>query len=225
MDNAKRIIIPTADGSNTVMISGTNTTYHSTHGAMQESELVYIEYGWKAALLQYPDTELSIFEMGFGTGLNAFLTALAAKERRKKVIYKCCELFPLSIEEASILNYATNGNERLLFQELHSSKWNATTLIGDYFKLTKLKDDLLNINLQDKFHIIYFDAFSPTEQPELWTDQVFRNMFDCLFPGGILTTYCSKSIIRNTLKSAGFLVEKLPGPRGKREVLRATRPF
>ncbi len=222
----KREIIITTDGSHTVEIKDMKVTYHSHHGAIQESMHVFIEAGlrYQSGRLGQQDKPIRIFEMGFGTGLNTYLSLLEAEKTGKQVYYTAIENYPLSEAEAKYLNY-----EQLLsassenFQKLHQVQWDERVWITKNFELKKVKGDLITCEFEEHFDIVYYDAFAPTAQPELWTEEIFRKLFEMLSPGGILVTYCSKGSVRRAMIAAGFLVEKLPGPKGKREMVRAKR--
>ncbi|WP_343669370.1 tRNA (5-methylaminomethyl-2-thiouridine)(34)-methyltransferase MnmD [Chitinophaga sp.] len=203
----KRELQVTADGSHTIAIPDMNVTYHSTHGAIQESMHVFIHAGLQA--VQAP--AIRIFEMGFGTGLNALLTLQYATT---PVYYYAVEQFPLTATEVEGLNY---GNA------MHHYPWNEDVKISDQFTLHKAHTSLMTVTPAQTFHLIYYDAFAPAAQPELWTKAVFEKLFSFLEPGGILVTYCSKGDVRRAMLAAGFAVEKLAGPPGKREMLRAIR--
>ena len=224
----KKEIIQTADGSHTVSIPEMNVTYHSKHGAIQESMHVFIKEGFYYQLgrpfdyrsgLQ-PDL-INIFEMGFGTGLNAFLTAIEAVNKKVKVYYVAVEESPLNGEEAMSLNYSENLKHKEWFDVLHECQWSEDIVINEYFTFRKEQTDINNYSTIQAFNIIYYDAFAPAAQPELWTERLFKKLYSMLLPGGILVTYCSKGDVRRALKSAGFAVEKIPGPPGKREMVRA----
>ena len=218
----KREIIVTSDGSHTVQVPEMNVTYHSHHGAIQESMHVFINAGLLYQFDRLSQQEMHIFEMGFGTGLNAFLAALEAETHNIKIQYTSVEQFPISIEEAKKLNYADSLGRHQLFEVLHSCKWNEDVSLTSHFTLRKEQTNLLEYKPSQKFHLIYYDAFAPAAQPELWTEAVFKKLFDMLLPGGILVTYCSKGDVRRAMMAAGFSVEKIPGPKGKREMVRAT---
>lgn len=220
----KKEIIITADGSNTVAIPEMNVTYHSHHGAIQESVHVFIEAGLRyiSGRLERRDT-LRIFEMGFGTGLNAFLTAIEVKKTKTNIHYTAVETAPLSLQEAGKLNYTQVLSYEELFQQLHQCNWNAEVQLSDCFSITKLHTDLAAFQSFHLYHLIFYDAFAPSAQPELWTQEVFEKLFAMLEPNGVLVTYCSKSDVRRAMQAAGFMVEKLPGPKGKREMVRATQ--
>jgi len=223
-----REILITSDGSVTIAIPQLSVTYHSRHGAMQESVHVFINAGLNHAHQQIPagDT-IYIFEMGFGTGLNALLTLQFALQHQRSVFYQTIELNPLAIEEVTLLNYTGllhNNPLENLFEQMHSAAWNTDVVIDPLFTLHKTKETLVEKKLNpDFFHLIYYDAFAPAAQPELWTTTVFEAMSDTLKQDGILVTYCSKGDVRRAMQAAGFTIEKLKGPPGKREMIRAKK--
>ena len=208
----------TDDGSHTLFVSEIDECYHSTKGAIQESRHIFIEAGLK----QCAKSEINVLEIGFGTGLNALLTAL---ESDFSVRYTTIELYPVPIEQALKLNYPVLlGTESVdLFEKIHSSPWNEKVQITENYTLTKLKADFTKIELDEKFDVIYFDAFSPEKQPEMWREKMFRKLYLCASENAIMTTYCAKGAVRRAMKEAGFTVERLPGPPGKREILRAKK--
>lgn len=224
MEEEKRIIIPTNDGSHTIQLAASGVMYHSKHGAMQESSWIYLNYGFVTVLQQFSGEAISVFEMGFGSGLNAFLTALEAQKAELGVIYTTYELFPLSQAESSLLNYPSTEEEGIVFKNIHDAAWEKVIRVNPFFSINKKKKNVLELNEPQQFHLIYFDAFAPEHQPELWTSAVFQQLYDILLPGGILVTYCSKSEVRRNMQAAGFVVKKVPGPYGKREILQAMRP-
>jgi len=215
----------TADGSHTLFVPGLNEHYHSTHGALQESELVFIENG----LHHIPACikEINLLEVGFGTGLNALLTVLEAKKQRRKINYVAIEPEPVAEEIIEKLNYAEIiGSTEVAgyFKKIREAGWRYPEFLSDYFIISKIQSQLQDVTLRDEqFHLVFFDAFGPDVQPELWTEQVFAQLYKCLKPDGILVTYSCKGIVKRALKAAGFTIEKLPGPAGKREVLRAMK--
>ncbi len=214
----------TGDGSHSVRIPEMQVTYHSTHGAIQESIHVFIGAGLQHFFFRRVKKDIAIFEMGFGTGLNALLTLQAAALLPAAISYTAIDTYPLPADLFRQLNYSTlTGYEGLQtwFMDLHTSEWNKEVTIGNRFRLTKLETSLENFRPQQKFDIIYFDALAPEIQPELWTAASFKKLFALLEDGGVLTTYCSKSIVRKALAEAGFRVEKIPGPPHKREMVRA----
>lgn len=226
--NSQRIIQLTEDGSHTISIPELNITYHSKHGAIQESMHVFIKEGLQKLLsknLFGNDEIFNILEVGFGTGLNAFLSLNEAILQNKKIFYQCIEPYPLLIDEAKKLNYpsALNSQFEKYFLQLHECRWDKEVLIQPLFLFEKFKTQLQDFSTNKKFHLIYFDAFDPNAQPEMWTENIFKKMFDMLCTNGMLVTYCSKGIVRRAMQATGFSVEKLKGPAGKREIVRAIK--
>lgn len=217
----ERQIIKTADGSHTVTIPGMNVSYHSIHGAVQESLHVFIEAGFRHLINNHSNQSVDIFETGFGTGLNAFLTAIEATNKKTKVYYVAIEKHPLTAKEIKLLNYTESLEHRDLFWAIHEAIWEDDVMINEFFTLRKIQGDLVNYLTDKQFNIIYYDAFAPSAQPELWTQKVFEKLLPLLSPHGALVTYCSKGEVRRAMEAAGFSVEKLPGPPGKREMVRA----
>jgi tRNA U34 5-methylaminomethyl-2-thiouridine-forming methyltransferase MnmC len=225
VDN-RRLIQTTEDGSHTIAIPSKKITYHSIHGALQESRQVFIEYGLKYFVNNYDcaNKTIAVFEMGLGTGLNALLTWQEAVLLKQKVFYQAIELFPVTIPEANSLNYDSFlSAENIRLPGIHQSAWNELNVLDEYFSFIKTKADIQVFETADKFNIVYFDAFDPEAQPALWTENIFKKMFDMLHNDGILVTYCSKGIVQRAMKAAGFIVQKLKGPPGKREVIRAVK--
>lgn len=220
----ERRIILTKDGSHTFEYPDVRGTYHSRHGALGESRHVFLEQGLLAALADFPGAPLSVFEMGFGSGLNALLTAVEAEARKCFIQYVAIDAFPVSSAEAEALNYGSLLGARALFQQLHAAPWAMETRISDYFTIRKEATTLEDLQLTGRYHLVYYDAFAPSSQPELWTAERFRQVYGLLLPGGSLVTYCSKSVVRRAMMEAGFTVTKPPGPWGKREMVRAIRP-
>lgn len=218
-----RHIIETADSSNTIFVPDLKQHYHSTHGALQESEHVFIEAGFRYA--NAPGKTLNILEVGFGTGLNALLTLREAELHKTPVNYLSLEKYPLSLEEISKLDYDSIIKEIDIqnpLLALHSCEWNKGISVSDFFTLKKIDCDLKKIDLpKEYFDLIYYDAFAPSAQANLWTIEIFTKMHDTLNVGGSLVTYCVKGDVRRNMKAAGFSVEKIPGPPGKREMARA----
>lgn len=218
-------IITTEDGSHSLYVPHLEEHYHSTHGAIQESQHVYINAG----LGSCPLRNINILEIGFGTGLNAFLSLLQAEETGVTVNYTSLELYPLDIETAKQLNYSqhlTNNAKASLFTALHTSPWNETIEITPHFSLHKIETDFSNpdnLTTSTLFDVIYFDAFAPEKQPEMWSQAIFDKLYTLSNPNAIITTYCAKGVVRRMLQSAGFTVERLPGPPGKREILRGRK--
>jgi tRNA U34 5-methylaminomethyl-2-thiouridine-forming methyltransferase MnmC len=222
----RKVLEITKDGSHTISIPEMNVTYHSVHGALQESQHVFIEAGLNYYLSKASKKNLSILEMGFGTGLNTLLTRIEAEKNNLSIYYAAIEAFPLSIALVHSLNYCQLLN-RLDLQEAfitqHQSEWDKTIAVTENMLLHKCNQQLQDFEHKATFDIVYFDAFAPTTQPELWTKEVFEKLFSMLSAGGLLVTYCSKGDVRRALLAAGFKVEKIPGPPGKREMLRASK--
>lgn len=222
----QRQIQITADGSATVAIPDWQVTYHSKHGSIQESRHVFIDAGLQAFMRSHPQQKtISIFEMGFGTGLNAWLSLEQAIQQQVKIHYTAIELYPLNKQEYEQLNYDSLipvANHSII--ELHEAAWETENQITSDFLFTKHHDSLHNYKNKKGFDIIFYDAFAPAAQPELWTTAVFEMLLNMTNPGGIFVTYCSKGDVRRSLISAGWQVEKLPGPKWKREMLRASKP-
>ena len=215
----------TADGSPTFYREDIDEHYHSIKGAIAEGRHVYIEYGWREASASISSAlPIRVFEVGFGTGLNATLTAQAAFEAARPTEYYSVELYPLPL--SAIAQYAESlpSQLSLSFNAVNSATWQEPIKINPYFTLTKLKANLLSMELPEALDVVYFDAFAPEKQPEMWDEAIFRKLFQALSPGGIITTYCAKGVIRRMLGEIGFFPERLPGPpSGKREILRARR--
>jgi tRNA U34 5-methylaminomethyl-2-thiouridine-forming methyltransferase MnmC len=220
-----RMITKTGDGSDTITIPEMNVSYHSKHGAIQESMHVFIEAGFHYILNQSTIQPINIFEMGFGTGLNVFLTAIEASNRKTKVYYVGVEKYPLTKEETSSLNYTETLKHAELFQTIHQCSWNEDIELNEFFTLRKINGNFIDYSTDQLLNIIYYDAFAPTAQPELWAEEIFKKLYSMLLPGGILVTYCSKGSVRRAMKAAGFQVEKIPGPIGKREMVRAIKVY
>ncbi len=220
-----RRILSTEDGSTTLEDNRTGETYHSTFGAIAESEHIYINYGLVAWLAESQKPSLRLLEMGFGTGLNALLACKKADQENCSIEYHTYELYPLEKEEVEGLNFhfVEEESDRDLLYRLHNAPWEEPITITPYFTIYKHQGDFTQMTFPKGIDVLFFDAFSPNVQPELWTEEIFRSLFAVQNEGGNLTTYCAKGIVRRTLQSVGYLVERLAGPRGKREVLRATK--
>lgn len=214
-------LIVTSDGSHTIFVPELNEHYHSIHGAVQESALVYIKNG-----LEFCETNpLNIFEAGFGTGLNALLTAISGTKKKRIIHYTSIEKYPLPKSVIKTLNHGDfAGSEgKQVFEKIHNSKWGSFEKITGYFYLKKIKCDLVRDHIEGKFDLIYFDAFGPDKQPDIWTDRVFEKISEITVSGGIFVTYSAKGGVKRLLKSNGFKVAMLPGPPGKREMIRAIK--
>jgi tRNA U34 5-methylaminomethyl-2-thiouridine-forming methyltransferase MnmC len=222
----QRQIILTRDGSHSISMPEMNVTYHSIHGAVQESMHVFIRTGLDHIRKIFPGTRIHILEIGMGTALNALLTLREAISGQLPIHYTALELFPLEQEKALQLNYAEQtGNPGLqqYFTLLHTSPWEEDVVLSPFFTFHKKKASLIGFSSPPAFHLIYFDAFAPSAQPELWTKEVFEDLYNALLPSGALVTYCSKSDVRRAMQAAGLRVEKPPGPWGKREMIRASK--
>lgn len=217
----KREIKITEDGSHTIYIPELNEHYHSTHGAIQEAIHVYINAG-----LHFSDKNpIRILEIGFGTGLNAYLTLVEAENNKRSIVYHSLERYPVDEEQLKVLNYPEQIDfyNKGLFKKLHEVDWNKASEISDNFELKKINGDLKTIDIKDKYDLIYFDAFAPDIQPDLWTEEIFKKLYKCTNSNAILVTYCSKGIVKRALRASGFEVKRLAGPPGKHHILRATK--
>lgn len=225
----KRIIEKTDDGSATLFVPELDEHYHSTKGARTESQHIFIDMGLKASTATSP----RVLEIGFGTGLNAWLTLKEAESSCREVHYTGLELYPLAWEMVEQLGYISSSEQQHdaeLFKQLHTAPWEKEIQLTPHFTLLKQETDAnllkaeTDINKLSSFDVIYFDAFAPEKQPEMWSQELFNRLYVLLNKDGILTTYCAKGIIRRMLQAAGFFVERLPGPPGgKREILRARK--
>jgi len=222
--NSKIKIITTADGSKTIYFPKWNESYHSQHGAIQEAKHVYIQAGLDFRYKKWKDKTLNILEIGFGTGLNAFLSSIYAKQNQVKLNYYGIEKYPLSSEIIDEIDYAevikTDGKS---FAKLHDTEWAKSTEIHDLFKLKKIKTDFRNYESQHCFDIIFFDAFGPRVQPDLWERPVLQKCSDMMTKKAVWVTYSCKGSVRRDLLDLGFKVEKILGPPGKREMMRAIK--
>ncbi len=217
----------TEDGSHSVYSEQLGVSYHSKHGAIQETQHVFINAGLEYILQQSP-TEINILEIGFGTGLNAFMTFLESEHQpiQATINYFAIEAYPLSMEQVFELNYVLLLNAASyqdVFLRMHSGKWSEIYPLSKNFNFQKLLMNFEDIDFQNSMDLIYFDAFAPDVQPELWEERLMQKMFNALHSQGALTTYCAKGMVKRTLKSVGFFIESLPGPPGKREMTRAIK--
>lgn len=217
-------IVITEDSSATVLLKSSNITFHSKRGAVQESRHVFIKNGLQYMMDTKPSiNSIKIFEIGFGTGLNALLTAKEAAKNNTNIVYYSIDKYPLPRTVYTKLNYAETLMEPELYNEIMITGWDELMPVSSYFKLQKIQSDFNVYTFTQKFDILYLDAFAPEDAPDLWTENNFSKMFAALNNDGLLVTYCSKSSIRKLLQNVGFSVEKLPGPPGKREVIRAIK--
>jgi len=222
-----RKLVITADGSQSIADSRTGETFHSINGAITESQLVFISNGLEFFRIQNPIQQLDVLEIGFGTGLNAWLSLLKATDWKQQIAYTALEAFPLEISLTDKLNYFESAEmqfDKQDFLTLHLSDWEKPVQLTAYFQLTKINQDLLEFSAKaSSFDVIYFDAFSPNVQPELWTEEIFSRLYLSLKSGGVLVTYSARGDVKNALRSVGFIVKRLPGPPGKRHVIRALK--
>lgn len=217
----KREILKTKDGSETLYVPELDEHYHSYNGACQESMHVFINAGLKAL----KSKEVKVFEMGLGTGLNCLLTLLHAENRT--VEYTSLEKYPVDIPMAMQLNYTEvlelGDEDKKIYQAIHDASWDIKQELSTKFILRKYQADIKTYKHITKYNLIYYDAFAPDVQSDLWTKDIFQDLYNALDKGGILTTYCAKGVVRRTLQDCGFTVERLPGPPGKREMIRASK--
>lgn len=211
----------TEDGSDTLFVPELNEHYHSIHGAMTESKHVFIDAGLKP-VSQNKNT-IRILEIGFGTGLNALLTYLYTNNSHI-IYYTGIELYPLSQEIVQQLDFAVSPEDKRIIEQFHDCVWNEYVPISEHFHLKKWQIDFTQqLTFPERYDLAYFDAFAPDVQPAMWTPEIFRSLYEAMNDGGILTTYCAKGQVRRNMQSAGFTTERLPGPPGKREMLRARK--
>lgn len=226
----ERKIVITGDGSSTIHLPDWDEQYHSKHGAIQEAYHVFVKHGLHHYKKTHSDfTEpISILEIGFGTGLNAFITLLEAEKLTANINYVGVEAYPVGMNEINQLNFPSQlqvNDKESLFKLMHATEWEISNQISTYFELTKQKKFFAEIQDCNTYNLIYFDAFGARVQPELWTETIFQKMYEALKVEGVLVTYAAKGSVRRAMQEVGFKVEKLPGPPGKREMLRATKPF
>ncbi|MBR9921128.1 MAG: tRNA (5-methylaminomethyl-2-thiouridine)(34)-methyltransferase MnmD [Bacteroidetes bacterium] len=217
-------LLITTDGSHTLESERYGVSYHSKYGSIQESRHVFL----KAALhfAGMGKDHVHVLEAGFGTGLNAFLTYLDSKEFQRPISYTALEAFPVDMDTAAKLNFTEVlglPEESSAFQRMHTCSWEQPVSFGNTFQLTKRQMQFQEADFKEVFDVVYFDAFAPGAQPELWGPEVLGNMYRALKPGGVLTTYCAKGVVKRQLKALGFTIEALPGPPGKREMTRAVK--
>jgi len=214
----------TEDGSHSLQVPAMGETYHSSHGAIQESNHVFIKNGLEYWLRQHKKTELRIFEVGFGTGLNALLTLLKAEELDVSTHYQTVELFPLEVQLTNQLNYTEQLHcNPPYFKALHTAEWGEPVAITSNFSLTKINAAFADVATENKVDLIYYDAFAPSKQPEMWVYKLIEKCYAMLNKNGVFVTYSAKGQLKRDLKQAGFSVESLPGPPGKFEMVRATK--
>lgn len=216
----KREIIKTLDGSTTIHLKDWDECYHSKHGAIQEAKHVFIKNG----LSLFENNPVSILEIGFGTGLNAFITFLESIQKNQIIDYFGVEAYPVEADEVLGMNYVTELDAlefENIFEKMHKCDWDKKNEICSSFSLTKRKQFFHEIDDFETFDLIYFDAFGYRVQPELWSTEIFRKMYNSLKPNGVLVTYAARGVVKRSMIEVGFTVEKLAGPPGKREMFRA----
>jgi tRNA U34 5-methylaminomethyl-2-thiouridine-forming methyltransferase MnmC len=222
MDEVK--IITTSDGSHSLLNTALNETYHSVHGAIQESRHVFIAHGlekWVSSGLR----EARILEVGFGTGLNALLTSMYSSEKSLKIYFESWEAFPLGETIVHQLNYPGILGSAKMFGDIHAAPWDQAATISKNFSLKKVNGNLLSDPFGEDsiFDVVFFDAFAPSRQPEMWSAEVLKKVVDVLAPGGLFVTYCAKGQLKRDLRDMGLDIETLPGPPGKKEMIRASK--
>ncbi len=224
-------LIKTEDGSHSLYVKELNEHYHSIHGAIQESKHVFINAGLQQSISKSPSS-ISILEIGLGTGLNALLTFIESQKNIRTIHYTALEAFPIGIELVKELNYPellatcelnNEASLRSVFNTLHSCEWQKEIAISENFIFQKIKNTLQKAEFINTYDLIYFDAFGPPVQPEMWTEELFSKIFSATNSNGILVTYCAKGEVKRTLKKVGFTVESIPGPPGKREMIRGNK--
>ncbi|HJS01656.1 MAG TPA: tRNA (5-methylaminomethyl-2-thiouridine)(34)-methyltransferase MnmD [Flavobacterium sp.] len=216
----EREIIQTQDGSTTIHLKEWNESYHSKHGAIQEAKHVFIKNG----LSLFQNKPVSILEIGFGTGLNAFISFLEAPAMGQIIDYVGVEAYPVVSEEVLLMNYVEEleaQNQLTIFKKMHESNWNEKIVLSETFLLTKRQQFFQDIDDIEQFDLIYFDAFGYRVQPELWSTEIFQKMYNALKKDGVLVTYAARGVVKRSMIEVGFKVEKLEGPPGKREMFRA----
>ncbi|MEM1319755.1 MAG: tRNA (5-methylaminomethyl-2-thiouridine)(34)-methyltransferase MnmD [Bacteroidota bacterium] len=221
----KGFLFITDDGSHSIHSEQFGVSYHSRHGAIQETQHVFIERAllFKAQAQQ----QLQLLEIGFGTGLNALMSLMAAEQHQLQLHYTSIEAYPIPVEQAKTLNFCAQLQSPQFedhFLQMHQCAWEQPHPLHPNFTFLKSQQHFEALRYQQTFDIIYFDAFAPNAQPELWERPMLQKMYDALRPGGVLTTYCAKGVVKRILKAIGFELESLPGPPGKREMTRVIRP-
>ncbi len=219
----ERIITTTADGSKTLYVPDLDEHFHSIHGAVQESKHVFIQSGFQHIVSNH----VHVFEVGFGTGLNALLTYIEAQKRECVVRYSSIEKFPLTEPEYRNIKYSSflNLPDNSIFDKMHTAGCNEDIYLSNNFLFNKYIDDIRNFSFEpiQNFDLVYFDAFAPNKQPEMWTEEIFKKIYRNSNPGASLVTYCAKGDVRRMLMSVGYRVERIPGPPRKRHMLRALK--
>ncbi len=213
-------ILESNDGSHTLYLPEMDETYHSRHGAVQEALHVFIQNGLLYSAKS--QKQIKVLEVGWGTGLNSLLTYKAAKQNQLKIHYTGIEKFPVPQEVLEQLNYK-DWDEDDYLKKAYSAAWEESVQLYENFDLEKREVDVLNLKDEENFDVVYFDAFGPRAQGEMWEKQVFEIIYKATKPGGVFVTYCAKGQVRRDLLEVGFTMERLPGPPGKREMLRGMK--
>ncbi len=219
-------IIKSDDGSHTIELIDQNEQYHSTHGAIQESEHVYIQHGLKRISTQ--NKTINILEVGMGTGLNVLLTYRYAIEHGLRINYTAVEAYPLEKTIWNQLNYSkltdVNNSLSAIYNQIHESEWDKEIQFSDHFTFHKIDQKIQDVSLKEAYYdVVYHDAFNPDLEPDLWSEELFGKIYKSMKANSLLTTYSTKGIIKRALKSCGFIIQKKPGPPGKREILNAVK--
>lgn len=216
-------VISNPAGQKTLFLAELNETYHSIYGAYAESKHVFIAAGLHHFWDHYQPNNTAILEIGFGTGLNAMLSLLEAEERSLAITYHSFETLPLPYSLVQELDYHKHWDEQSenFFMKMHECDWDKPAQISNFYTLQKINKSILNTAVENQYHLIFFDAFAPNKQAEMWSEVIFKTMYQSLHPGGILVTYTAKGEVRRTLSAIGFEVERIEGPPGKRHMLRA----
>ena len=213
-------LVKTNDGSNTIINTSLNESYHSINGAINESEHIFINNGLK----RINKKAFQILEIGFGTGLNALLTKIYCEKKNVEIIYHAIDNLPIPNKVYSLLNYSRQLKiDNNQFLKIHDSSWEEEIKLSEFFTIKKINFDFNKICFKEKYDLVYFDAFSPSKQIEIWNEANFQKLFNCINNKGILITYCAKGIVKRTLKKVGFETIPLPGPEGKREITLASK--
>ena len=218
-------IITSEDGSHTIELIGQNEQYHSTHGAVQESNHVYIKHGLER--IAENRKQIHILEVGMGTGLNVLLTFQYALKYQLDIHYTAVEAYPLEEQIYRQLNYShiiDDDSLASIFNRIHESQWNEEMSLNNSFRFIKIDEKIQEVPLKDAyFNLVYHDAFNPNLEPNLWDEELFLKIYKSMTANGLLTTYSTKGIVKRALKSCGFMIQKKPGPPGKREILNAVK--
>ncbi len=219
----QRKVIDTADGSKTLYIPEMDEQYHSVNGAKTESEYVFLKMGYS----HHPSKSPTIFEVGFGTGLNALLTCIEAEKQKRRTIFISIEKYPLDDKTIADLNYGglISNQAEELYTMIHSAKWGEIIQISEFFSLLKIEGDLTTYEFENtqNFDVVYFDAFGPDKQENMWSPEIFAKIFRASAVDSVFVTYSAKGVIRRQLRDCGYFMERLPGPPGKRQMLRGTK--